>query len=94
MGKRKEEPRHFGIKTVYYHNGKIVKVTRSMHASSASKNCFDHLQNNDYEATVGEVWDEDTGDVHCVHRRKVSGVGDPVEIKTLFKRNPEDYANE
>lgn len=89
MGKRKEEPKHFSIRTDYYFGGKIVKVTRSLHANSASKNCFDHMQTNDYEATVAEVYDEDTGELHAVIRRRVGGEADPVHVSTAFKRKPE-----
>lgn len=88
MAKRRQSnPRP--IRTDYYLGGKVVKTNKSVHANSAAKNCFDHLQTNDYEATVGEVWDEDTGELHAVFRRKVGGEADPVHISTVFKREPE-----
>lgn len=72
------------IKAVYYRGKDVMKVNKSKWANSASKNAFDHMQLDRYEATHCEVYDERTGELHAVLRRKLTK--GEVEIETLFKR--------
>lgn len=61
------------IRTDYYLRGEIVRTTRSIHPNNATRNCFDHMQMNDYGADVAEVYDEHTGDLHAVFTYSVDG---------------------
>lgn len=69
------------VRTDYYFNGSIVKTTRALHANTASRNCFDHMQLNHYGADVAEVHDERDGKLHAVFTYTRNG-----ELVTAFKR--------
>lgn len=69
------------IQTTYYFNKMVVKNTASLHANNAVPNCVKHLQTNDYEANVAEVYDSETGELHAVITRRVNG-----SIVIIFKR--------
>ena len=73
------------IKTVYYSGvsklSNVVKTTRAMYAFNAVPTCITHMQWNQYEATLAEVYDESNGVLHAVIKRKVSG-----NIEILFQR--------
>ena len=61
------------IRTDYSFRGKLLKTTRSLYANNAVPNCVNHMQFNHYEASVAEVYDENTGDVHAVITRNIHG---------------------
>ena len=63
------------IKTVYYRDGTIVKMTTALHADKAVAHAVEHMRSNDYEATVAEVFCEDTGKLYAVLRTNVHGLG-------------------
>lgn len=88
MAKRKKQTTEWVIVTTYYNGRNVVKTTRAKHAASAASHCFDHMQRDHYAATLAEVFDEDSGDLHAVFRRAIGGVGDPVRVSTVFKRDP------
>ena len=73
------------IKTVYYAGStamsNVVKTTSSAYSFNAVPNAIRHLQTNEYEATLCEVYDENNGALHAVIKRSVKG-----EIHILFKR--------
>ena len=73
------------IKTVYYSGvsklSNVVKTTASTYAFNAVPNCIKHMQTNEYQATLCEVFDESNGQLHAVIKRNVRG-----EIHILFKR--------
>lgn len=72
------------IVTTYYEDFKgknPVKVIRSMHANSACKNCFDHMQLNHYGASLAEIADERDGQPHAVFKRHING-----NVEAIFKR--------
>ena len=77
--------RKFNIKTVYYQNKRVVKITRAAHANSAVPRCVDHMQMNHYDAFTAEVFDELNGVLHAVITRSVKG-----NIKIVFKRHVEE----
>lgn len=68
------------IKTVYYYGRNIVKTNMAKHANMAVLHCVNHMQLNTYEATTAEVYDVETGVLHCVVRRTMK------KIEILFKR--------
>lgn len=78
------------IQTVYYRGKDIVQVNRAVHVNSASERCFSHMQMNHYEATTAEVFDNESGVLHAVFKRSVTGD----EIKTLFKREVKERYDE
>lgn len=54
------------IVTTYYENSKkltIMRVIRSKHAHTAVPNVIKHMQRDDYNAMVAEVWDERINEV-------------------------------
>lgn len=71
------------IMTQYKQGHRQMKVTRAKYASTSVPNAVMHMQMNDYEATVCEVWDETTGQLHAVIKRNVKG-----GINILFRGTP------
>ena len=73
------------IETSYYRGNSnkkdLVKTNRAVHANSAVLRAVDHMQFNHYEATTAEVFDNDSGVLHAVLRRRMSG-----DIEILYKR--------
>jgi hypothetical protein len=76
------------IQTVYYLNGKVVKVNYASHRNSAVLRCIDHLQLNHYGATVAEIIDTRTHVLQNVIRRYVG----TDEIKIVYKCEVEGAA--
>lgn len=76
-----EPKRKFYIKTMFFQGKQLVKVNHSAHALNAVPRCVGHMQLNRYAATVAEVFDELTGELHAVITRSVKG-----SIKIVFKR--------
>jgi len=76
------------IKTVYYSGvsklSNVVKTTASMYAFNAVPNAIARLSDNQYNATLCEIYDETNGVLHAVIKRRVSGA-----LEVLFKRTPE-----
>lgn len=70
------------IQTIYYRDKKLIRVNSSKYASNAVPLCVDHMQHNDYGATVAEVFDSITGELHAVVTHTVIG-----EIGIVFKRD-------
>lgn len=69
------------IQTVYRRGKKLLRVNNAKYANSAVLRCVDHMQTNDYGATLAEVYDSVTGVLHAVITH--SSVG---KISILFKR--------
>jgi hypothetical protein len=72
------------IQTVYYEDIRgrhPVKITRSRWALNAVPNCVKRMQLNEYGATLAEVYDTETGELHAVIRHTMDR-----EIKILFQR--------
>lgn len=61
------------IKTVYYRTGLDPQVNRSADANRAIATCVLHMQVNHYGARSAEVYDDETGELHAVIRRNISG---------------------
>lgn len=68
------------IQTVYYSGKLVVKINTSIYANSAVVNCIDHMQQDDYNAHVAEVFDSHTGELHAVITRNMTG------MKIVYKR--------
>lgn len=68
------------IQTTFYVGKKVVKNNTAMYANSAVLRCVDHMQTNHYHASVAEVFDNDTGELHAVIKRNIKG------IVIVFKR--------
>jgi adenine deaminase len=75
------QPRTMDISTVYYRGKLVVKANRASRANNAVPRAVAHMQINRYQASVAEVFDLTTGELHAVIRRAVSG-----DIHIVFKR--------
>ena len=71
------------IQTTFYRGKEVVRVNRAVHARTAVLRCVDHMQMNSYGATVAEVYDLDTAELHAVVTHSVSG-----KISIVFRRDP------
>jgi hypothetical protein len=79
------------IKTTYWNkpvasHENEVRTNSSSNANRAVAACIMHMQVNDYGAMLAEVWDDDTGELHAVIKRRING-----DIHILYKRDPMDY---
>jgi hypothetical protein len=74
------------IKTTYHDRYEPVRVNRSSNANRAVAQCVYHMQVNHYGATVAEVYDAYTGELHAQVRRYKSG-----EIKIVYRRDPRKF---
>lgn len=72
------------IKAVYY-NGreKALKRTAGKHPRSMTKAAFDHMQTDEYGASVVEVFDNKV--LHAVITRT------PRKVEAIYKRDPVKY---
>jgi len=61
------------IVTKYYFRREVKKINRSIHPDRAVLNCIYHLQKNDYEASIAEVVNEETGKLYAVVTRNING---------------------
>lgn len=73
----------YQIKTTFYKGKNLIKTNHSKHSNSAVIRAVGHMQTNQYGATVAEVYDEESGELHAVLTRSVSG------MKIVFKREIE-----
>jgi hypothetical protein len=73
----------YQIKTTFYQGKNLIRVNHAKFANAAVIRAVGHMQTNHYGATVAEVYDEQTGELHAVLTRSVSG------MKILFKREIE-----
>lgn len=74
------------IKTMYY-SGREVKHTNSSNdANKAVGQCVVYMQVNYYGAMSAEVFDNETGELHAVVRRTVSGM-----VTITYRRDPTKY---
>lgn len=69
------------IQTTFYQGRTVVKVNTAVHANSAVLRCVDHMQLNHYSATAAEVFDNQSGVLHAVIHRSVTG-----RITIIYKR--------
>lgn len=69
------------IQTTYYAGKHVVKNNTAVHSNTAVLRCVDHMQLDHYEASVAEVFDNDTGTLHAVIKRNTKG------IVIVFKRD-------
>jgi len=79
-----ETTRMLPIKTVYYGDRRAKAIVRINHALTAFKAVplvIMHMQTNDYEAVLAEVFDLSNGDLHAIISRKMDGT-----LMTVFKR--------
>lgn len=74
------------IRTEYMYRRKVKKVNRSSDPNRAVEKCVGYMQINAYGATVAQVYDEATGQLHAEVKRSVSGT-----IQITFRRNPRDF---
>ena len=74
------------IKTVYSDRKGVLKTNSSADANRAVAQCVYHMQVNHYGATVAEVYDDYTGELHAQVRRLMSG-----EIRIVYKRDPRKF---
>jgi hypothetical protein len=74
------------IKTVYRFQGEETKVTTACNPNRAVAKCVEHLQVNDYGATVAEVYDRESGVLHAIVKRSING-----SINIAYRYNPEDF---
>lgn len=74
------------IQSIFYQgSGKaevVVQINRSRWANNAVAQAVKHMQINEYDATVCEVFDIRTGTLHAVIRRYVG----QNKIEILYKR--------
>lgn len=74
------------IQTIFYQGfGRsevVVQINRSRWANNAVAQAVKHMQVNEYDATVCEVFDMRTGALHAVIRRYVG----QNKIEILYKR--------
>lgn len=61
------------IRTVYYFQAKIVKITRGTNLFEAAPNAVRNLQTNRYGATLVEVLDAETDELFYSQRRHMDG---------------------
>lgn len=61
------------IVTKYYFRREVKKINRSIHPDRAVLNCIYHLQRNDYQASIAEVVNEETGKLYAVVTRNING---------------------
>jgi hypothetical protein len=78
-----QEIKMLTIKTVFYRGKVEIKTNRAKHANSAVLRAVDHMQLNSYGATVAEVYDEETAELHAVVTHNVAG-----RISIVFRRDP------
>lgn len=71
------------IQTMYYRGKQEIKINRAKHANSAVLRAVDHMQLNSYGATVAEVYDTETAELHAVITHNVAG-----RISIVFRRDP------
>lgn len=64
-----------------------IKITSSSNANRAVATCVLHMQVNEYGATVAEVYDDETGDLHAVVRHRPDG-----SMVIEYRRDPIAYA--
>lgn len=79
-----ETHRMLPIKTVYYGDRRAKEIVRINHAGTAFRAVplvIEHMQGNDYEAVLAEVFDLSNGDLHAIISRKMDGT-----LMTVFKR--------
>lgn len=77
------------IKTKYYVGKRYnepVKVNSALDANHAVATCILHMQINHYGATSAEVYDDESGQLHAVVTRSVTGM-----IQITYKRDPAKY---
>lgn len=77
-----------GIVTSYLtHDYQIIRKNYSTNANRAVQHAVGHMQENDYGATVAEVYDEYDGTLHA--QLVFDLVGD---MRIAYKRDPKAYA--
>lgn len=74
----------FKIKTTFYKGRTLLKVNHAKYANAAVMRAVGHMQTNHYGATVAEVYDEYSGELHAVLTRSISG------MRIIFKRDVQD----
>lgn len=83
MDKKKPERPPRPIQTVYYQGGTVVKITRSKWANNAVPAAVKHMQLRNYDATICEVYDSFTGELHAVLKMPIG----KNKLEVLFKRD-------
>lgn len=77
------------IRTKYYRNNKYaepVKVNSSGNTNQAVATCIYYMQVDFYDASVAEVYDDESGQLHAQIRRKMNG-----NIEIVYKRDSRQY---
>lgn len=67
--------------TQYFRDKKLLRVNAAKWVNKAVVNCINHLQLNHYGATLAEVYDGITGELHAVVHHNAVG-----KITILFQR--------
>lgn len=65
---------------------RVIMTTRSAYPLNATKNCFGHMQVNQYDAHVAEVYDLESGELFAVFVRHPNG-----DMEQTFKKDPRDF---
>ena len=68
-----EDGRHLPIRTVYRLGRETRKINAAGSGTTAVPRAVMHMRSNLYEASVAEVYNHDTGKLHAVLRRSVTG---------------------
>lgn len=68
-----DEARVLNIRTTYTFRNEVTRINRAVHANSAVLRAVDHMQLNHYGATLAEVYDLNTAELHAIIKRTMSG---------------------
>lgn len=68
--------------TVYYFGKNVVRINRAKYPNNAVYLCVNHMQLNDYDASVAEVYDDKT--LHAVIKNVRKG--GLLTMQILYKR--------
>lgn len=71
------------IETIYYRGARVLKRNFAAYENNAVVRCVDHMQRNNYQATVAEVFNNRTGELHAVV--KASHTAGQPSIAIIFK---------
>jgi hypothetical protein len=86
QAKKVQEHPQRGIKTEYRFRNTVIKTTRSADPNRAVAKCLEHMQVNQYGATIAEVFEADTEALYAQVKRFADG-----SIKVHYERDPRDF---
>lgn len=74
------------IKTAFWMQGEVVHTNSSTNPNRAVAQCVRHMQINHYGATAAEVYNDETGELHAVVKRKING-----NINIVYEQDPQNF---